>query len=84
MDGGLGLAPGSPSVGLAPDTVCRRFNSWRELRANLRPNGLLVIGLALAAERSAVVDLRHRDVSGAEAMRRMEWDLDREDARFDV
>ncbi len=59
--GGLGLAfvPGLPTVELEPDVVflvflppllfsAAFFTSWRDFRANLRPIGLLAVGLVLA------------------------------------
>lgn len=53
----LGLVPGLPAIRLDPDLVflvflppilwaAAYFTSWREFRANLRPIGLLAVGLA--------------------------------------
>src|SRR6266850_5145530 len=55
----LGLVPGLPAVHLDPDLVflvflppilwaAAYFTSWRDFRANLRPIGLLAVGLVLA------------------------------------
>src|SRR4051794_7989015 len=54
----LGFAPGLPEVQVPPDVVFLMFvpplvyvaaveTSWREFRANLRPIGLLAVGLVL-------------------------------------
>lgn len=66
--GGLGLAfvPSLPRVRLEPDLVfllflppllfaAAYFTSWRDLRANVRPVGLLAVGLVLATTLAVAV-----------------------------
>ncbi len=66
--GGLGVAlmPGLPPVELEPDVIfllflppllfgAAYFTSWRDFRANLRPIGLLAVGLVLATTGAVAV-----------------------------
>src|SRR5262249_4988297 len=75
----LGFVPGLPHVQLPPDVVFLLFvpplvyvaafsTSWRDFRANLRPIGLLGVGLVLASV-LAVAAVAHLAVPG------MTWPL---------
>jgi CPA1 family monovalent cation:H+ antiporter len=73
----LGLVPDLPRIQLHPDLVflvflppilwgAAYFTSWRDFRANLRPIGLLAVGLVLATT-GAVAWLAHAVIPG------MDW-----------
>ncbi len=70
----LGLIPGLPALHLDPDLVflvflppilwaAAYFTSWRDFRANLRPIGLLAVGLVLATT-TAVAAVVHAALPG--------------------